>query len=338
MKEKPLDAKMVDIEFADELFNGVGTVQIGKGGIVMLDKVDERRGCSGFKPVVSKVFVFEKPKNIKRIVDGFSQEIVSIVPFSNGFFVDIVEIIREYLFKLVLCIPTNRGKIRNQRDIIRIVEPRKDGHFGKLGHPGKHDKPQVGLLGFEDGVDVAQTISKLVTDIFVAQVVEDGFVVLIDKDDNLFSCFLVDVCQQSRELSRQSGMSQGDVIGVGMILEHLQNLMLQFFFRVDGSFSKVDSNDRIGVVPVPFVMNPQSLEQLLASQKKLSDGVDEHGLSKASWSGEKVDIALGDEVVNEGGFVHIAKTTFSNSTEGKDPNGKWFAGHTSSKATSNHNI
>ena len=53
LKEKTLDAKMVDIEFADELFNGVGAVQIGEGDIVMLDKVDERRRCSGFKPVVS---------------------------------------------------------------------------------------------------------------------------------------------------------------------------------------------------------------------------------------------------------------------------------------------
>ena len=53
MKEKTLDAKMVDIEFADELFNGVSTVQIGKRDIVMLDKVDERRGCSSFKPIVS---------------------------------------------------------------------------------------------------------------------------------------------------------------------------------------------------------------------------------------------------------------------------------------------
>ena len=45
--------------------------QIREGNILILDKIDERGGDAGLKPVVLNVFVLEKSENIERIVDGF---------------------------------------------------------------------------------------------------------------------------------------------------------------------------------------------------------------------------------------------------------------------------
>ena len=69
-------------------------------------------------------------------------------------------------------------------------------------------------------------------------------------------------------------------------------------------------NHRVGCLPVPFVIDPQSLKKFLFPAKQLFNGIYKQALAKASGPAEKIVFTGFHELMDDLCFININITTF----------------------------
>ena len=74
-------------------------------------------------------------------------------------------------------------------DVPEVVEAAEDGEFANLGDAGEKAQADVRILGLHHAVEALELRAEYLRQLRVREVVHDGLVVLVNKDDNLLAGF-----------------------------------------------------------------------------------------------------------------------------------------------------
>ncbi len=138
---------------------------------------------------------------------------------------------------------------------------------------------------------------------FPAEVVNDGFVVLVHEEHNAV-VFCRKALEDFTEFFFQRFFLYAQIVLLADIIQKLVQGSLQTQ-RFIAYAAERDVQDGICFIPIPLVFNPQPLEKFFAAAEQLLHGADQQGFTEASRAGEEVVLAGGDQLVDVPGLVHV---------------------------------
>ncbi len=287
---------------------------------MLFKQVNEKGRRAGGKPEVLELPRVEKKIDGDGIVNAFciQVEAIAVVPilhFGQQFFPAEAHQFRgggDFLCKIflqfLLGVAQHIGVSRVQADVLQVVETGKNAHFGKLAHAGEEDKFQQVIVVFEYRIKLFENIPRF-----------DGFSQILAQMVNHRRIVLV---YQYNDLGfrRQAGNEILQTIAgrafrdreAGFFGEDVQLAVERFLqgeFRVAQS-GEGDANDRMPLVPVPFVFYPQAFEQLAAAGIQLLQSGDGDGLAKTARAGEEEKFSSRSKLMDIAGLIHILVAIF----------------------------
>lgn len=212
-----------------------------------------------------------------------------------------LQVIGKILEDLGMCIAQHLGILCVEGDVVQVVEVGENGHLTELGDAGEHQECNVVVVGLEDGIKVLECLTVLVDQVEIVDVVEERLVVFIDQDGDLPI-----LAEQLDELLQAPGigaLSELYAVAFGDVEEMEANPFLQIHCPL-GDASEIQ-HDHWPRLPSDFVVDPQSLEEVLVACEDLFQGADHEGLAKPARPGEEIEPSLCDQAVIIFGFIHI---------------------------------
>ena len=156
---------------------------------------DDEGGGARFVPVVGEPTVREQVEDGEGVVEAgcaVEAEAVVVVLHPHQEFLAgeahlagcVVDPVREVPFKLLLRVTNNVAEALRHGDVHQVVHGGEDAGLCELGDAGQHDEAEVLVAAFEDGVEGAEGAAHSLRRLQVADLVQDGLVVLVDQDDD----------------------------------------------------------------------------------------------------------------------------------------------------------
>ena len=280
------------------------------------------------EPPGAKLALLEQQQHIERVVDRLAGPVVAVVPGADLLAIEPLELRGEDGVQIRLRVATERGVLARDGDVAQIVQPREQADLAEFAHPGEEGEADVGIRVLDHRVQVPQPVADLPSGVRVAEVVEDGLVVLIHQHHHTLAVSGLGGLDQLAEAADDVlGVTADHPKGLLVLTQQRQDAPVKLRAALDHPAAETEAHHRKAPPPVPSPMGLEPAEQGLVAGEELSEGVEEQRLAEAPGAREKVVLALVVQTQRKTGFVDVVIVPLADLAEGLNANRQAAAGH-----------
>ena len=336
LEQQRLDADIANLERRQQRLGGLQALQIGKEVPALGQQIHQERGRAGFEPVRPKVALLEQQQQIEGVVHRIAAPVVSVVPAADLVPIQPRQFSGKYRVDVRIRVTTDRRAARIHRDVIEVVQARKQTHFAELRHPGEHGELDVRILPLDHRIQVAQPVAHLSRHLRPGQVVQDRLVVLIDQHHHPLPVKQSRLFDQRAETAGNRALHEfADTQALRVVGEQIVDSLIERRPTLHHPFGKADPDHRIAHRPIPATVAMQPAKQRLVAREQFPQRIDEQALAEPTRARQEVVLALGDQTQRKTGLVDVIAVVLADLAKGLDADGQLLAGHGGHAAETN---
>ena len=129
----------------------------------------------------SELLGVEQQQDVEGVVHRLATPAVAVVPLADALSAEPWQFRREHVVQIAFGVAADGGVAAVQRDVLQVVQPREQAHFGELANAGEQRELDVRVVELDGRIEAAQVIAVGTRQWLVCQCIQDGFVVLVHQ-------------------------------------------------------------------------------------------------------------------------------------------------------------
>ena len=222
-----------------------------------------------------------------------------------------------YSVEVCVRVPADGRELRIQADALQVVEAREQAHLGEHADSGDEGEPDVAGAALDGPVEAAQIVAVCLRQLRGVERVQDRLVVLVHQYYDLPPGLGMQSAQQDAQAIRPAqSLPIGMHAGLPLDEVQLRGDIARQVARLVVLAVKAETDYRMGLRPVPMLVDEKPPEQPFAACEQFVQRVQQQALAEAARSGEEIVAALAHQVADERGLVNVIAVVVPDSPQG----------------------
>jgi len=226
----------------------------------------------------------------------------------------------EGTLQIPLGVAAEGGEALIEGDILQLVDAGEEAHLAELGNPGHEDEVNRAILPLHHRVEILQPLAHLGGLLWMLDVVEDRFIILINQHHHPLAIAGLGLTNQILQTTGEIGSRLArDPQALLIMPQQGLDAESELLTALHHPAGEVEQNHRIGDRPIPLRVERKATKQLFVTLKQLFEGIDQQAFAEAAGTGEEPAALPLGQAVDLLALIHIEVAALNNRGQVTNP-------------------